>query len=581
MACTGVVRAISFNHDGTKVLGFCDDSVLRVWDGASGNCERTMTFPASAHLSCFTANGELIALVDEYECVNVYSTGTGERVLSGQSARQLTTLEFSRDGKRLAAANWDGTVTVYSTDDRAEIARLSHPGRVVGLSFSPDGSRILTAAQDLFLRIWYLGAQPTGSRLPASDLVMCTHPITALANSHWGSVSAAALTTGFVTVAADRRTFRVKQLPKMSLLTLMSKAPVRRMTFSNDQVHLCTLDADGSIGLRHFTTGRLAGCLPEGDPVQCFSLDATGLRLATGGEGGASLWDARPCGDAIQLLHEPGVAQLSCSSDGRSIAAFGENWVTVWSTAPGRELTRYRVPSSTAGCALSSDGSRMLFTDQQSITVLEVLGDKKEALPLCPDPVTAASFSADDQIRALVYSSGAGWKLLYTDPKGSKWQSGNVTQADGVLWGNFSEDGNFLVGTQQRKAVIFDCTQEQLLTTEFLPDESRILAVAAGGQYLAAATYDKATVWDVKGSSEVSEFRVSAQITALAFSSVSNQDLVKQRTTYLFISAGKDITCFTVRDDDLITEVGRRVERALTQDEVRMYAKMDFDEPGD
>jgi RNA polymerase sigma factor (sigma-70 family) len=62
---------------------------------------------------------------------------------------------FSRDGRLLATASYDGTVRLWSMATRKCLAKLSgHDGKVHHVTFAPDGKRVTTAGEDRTVRIW-------------------------------------------------------------------------------------------------------------------------------------------------------------------------------------------------------------------------------------------------------------------------------------------------------------------------------------------------------------------------------------------------------------------------------------------
>jgi WD40 repeat protein len=66
-------------------------------------------------------------------------------------------LTFSRDGNRLASANFDGYAKVWDIQSGQELFTLyGNTSNVFGVAFSPDGARLATAGGDGSLRTFSL-----------------------------------------------------------------------------------------------------------------------------------------------------------------------------------------------------------------------------------------------------------------------------------------------------------------------------------------------------------------------------------------------------------------------------------------
>lgn len=93
-------------------------------------------------------------------------------------------LEFSPDGRALAAGVTDDTVWLWNTSDVARpslIAQLTGPaGHVYAVAFSPDGQTLAAGSADGTVRLW-----DTGSRAAAS--AVCATAGQPLTRSEWGS----------------------------------------------------------------------------------------------------------------------------------------------------------------------------------------------------------------------------------------------------------------------------------------------------------------------------------------------------------------------------------------------------------
>lgn len=103
-------------------------------------------------------DGTLQAWADVTGNVYLLDSRTGTYFQCAPGGRKahvfLGGLDFSPDGRRLAAARWDKTISVYDTRARSEIASLKgHTGWCTP-KFSPDGRRLVSADVDGRLIVW-------------------------------------------------------------------------------------------------------------------------------------------------------------------------------------------------------------------------------------------------------------------------------------------------------------------------------------------------------------------------------------------------------------------------------------------
>src|SRR5262249_30688118 len=66
------------------------------------------------------------------------------------------TLEFSPDGKTLAAAGWGGVLRLWDWRAGKEPHDVGHRDAVVSLAFSPDGTTLISRGLDHTVRWWNL-----------------------------------------------------------------------------------------------------------------------------------------------------------------------------------------------------------------------------------------------------------------------------------------------------------------------------------------------------------------------------------------------------------------------------------------
>lgn len=160
---------VAFSRDGKHVAAASNGGAVKIWSIDDEKLVRVIPSgprfdfsPDGKHFACMAArpiNGDSDEDVRKRYDVQVYEWKTGKLVQTLQSEHSddswVTHIEYSSDGHRLVAANWDGKVRIWDV----ESGKLSetipkHDGGVLSATFSPSGKRLATGAEDKGLRLW-------------------------------------------------------------------------------------------------------------------------------------------------------------------------------------------------------------------------------------------------------------------------------------------------------------------------------------------------------------------------------------------------------------------------------------------
>ena len=159
---TGPISSVAFSSDGQRLASISRGTVggrrpvsgeAVIWDLGKG--QMILTLPGRTERGNeqglanvrFSPDGERLA-TSASRTVRVWKAATGEEVLTLPSLEGLvTSIAFSPDGKRLAAASRDGSVKVWDAVTGVTCLTLpGHTSAVYGMTYSPDGRRLVTAA---------------------------------------------------------------------------------------------------------------------------------------------------------------------------------------------------------------------------------------------------------------------------------------------------------------------------------------------------------------------------------------------------------------------------------------------------
>jgi eukaryotic-like serine/threonine-protein kinase len=326
-------REFRFSPDGNFLLSVERDGNCLVWD-RSGEHLVPLSGPAAhASAAAWEPTAGLLAVGGKDGKVRLLAPPSFQPVEELPAEGDLLSLEFSRDGRRLA---WGGDrgARVWDREKRQFLSPLlSHDGPVVTVAFSSDQALLATSSRDGKARVF---RALSGSSNPLFTPV--PHVLAEYGINHGGPDRVA---PRFV---ADDST----------LLT------VER---SGDLYHLQWRSAETGKVLRTTKT------IPGHDFLGAFDVSSTGDRVAVAwADGLVRMLDARTGSilAAVPTEETYWIEDLAFSTDGRSIVTGGHNMkVETWLVEENRNLGLVRAfpavshPKQVVRVALSRDGNHL------------------------------------------------------------------------------------------------------------------------------------------------------------------------------------------------------------------------------
>ncbi|MBI2920834.1 MAG: WD40 repeat domain-containing protein [Planctomycetes bacterium] len=341
-------------------------------------------------------------------------------------------IQFSPDGKVLAATGFDRTLRLYevATGKQVEVFE-GHTGRVTCVAWSPDGRTLISGSDDNSIRIWDV---QTGKATGA------------LSDVH-GQGSHGTGTTSLGWFPDGKAFFSTGYDPLMRIWNTQTHEEIRNIRGHDDCVFailspdgklLASASQDGTARLWDAATGELLGDLeiqPRIDAtnphlgVPAFSPD--GSRLFSGaGDGKVRSWTipGRKPGAGWDA-HKGFLGCVEVSPDGGLLVSSGmhpqggigapdgtwDNAIRFWDIATGKllvELNGHRM--SVSRCRISADGTRLATSSWDGTIVIWDL----VALDLCGQ--NAAGEDAESLWKRLGEAAGprswAGIRAAVADP---------------------------------------------------------------------------------------------------------------------------------------------------------------------
>jgi WD40 repeat protein len=157
----GVLVALVFSPDGSRLLGADEYGTIKIWDVATGReVAATKLTGVLIMRARFSGDGKRLAVAGLFG-----QLATGEvRILDALTGREVWSLSghtllvsdvaFSPDGLRLATTSNDQTVRLWDLNTGQEILKLVDTGMFNQIRFLSEGCRLILATGDRRIRVW-------------------------------------------------------------------------------------------------------------------------------------------------------------------------------------------------------------------------------------------------------------------------------------------------------------------------------------------------------------------------------------------------------------------------------------------
>ena len=583
----GPVSSVAISADGTRILTTTTDTA-RVWNTDSARVIWSVGLKG-AFSSAMSPSGRLLALaeVDGLRLIDV-ATGEVARLPSTSPSRALA---FSRDGRRLGAADYDGTVRIFDVPSGRVIAHVKHDIIAMAIAFSGDGRLVITGSNDKTARVWDVATGREILRLPHKfgvTSVAITDDGQRLATGSWDAgirvwdgtsgLELARLTHlplpaslafskdgRFLASASDDNTARVWDFASLSEVFRMTHTDdVTSVAFTPDGQSLVTASKDSTVRTWDVKGGReLARFNGDSTPFAT-DVSPTGRAVATVMGNGVWVWDPRTGSLISHLSHAGRVDGVAFSPDSTHLVSAAYDGLHVWALPAARETRHILLPVPATDVVYSPDGHRVAAAVFDRTARVWNLVSGEEEVRVQHDAATTfvkrVVFSRDGRSLATASYEGVHiWDIasgtIAHRLKGAGDVNSLVFSPDGQLLATAGADNTARIwswprGTEQRRIV----GTEPMTDVAFSPD----------GRYLATSAGDRtARVWSVADGAEVARMTHGGVVSAIAFSPDG---------TFL-VSAGSDQTARSWRwqPEDLTTHACARLLRNLTAEEWKEY----------
>ncbi|MBI2480522.1 MAG: protein kinase [Planctomycetia bacterium] len=460
------VQSVAYSPIANQVATGCDDksAYLRIWDLETRQPLHTLQGHADAVTSIsYSRDGKRLLTTSFDNTARIWNVDTGEQlqVLEGHSW-WVWDAAFSPDESKVVTVSQDGTGIVWTLADGTKSpAFAGHQGPVYSVAFSPDGEHIASGGYDKRVLIWKAeDLQPFDFDGLLSDQVVPPPKFYPL-DGHTAAVRSVQFSADgkLVLSAGHDNTVKVWSVDSpVALKTLRGHDSwVRACAFSPDGQWVLSGGYDNHARLWNVEGYEeirvLRGRVLEGhqDAIMAVSFSRDGHQIATASrDRTAKSWNADTGAELVSFRE----GHLFLASDSaffsdnkRLLTSAVDNTVRIWDVASGVEVRRLEHTGRAAAVAVSHD-NRWVATGSDVRTAQLWNADTGElirALDGHKVEITAVAFSPDDRI---VYSGDANGR--------------------GVLW-------NRETGEQLHR---LDWHTSKIAAARFTPDGSRLLTAS-------------------------------------------------------------------------------------------------------
>ena len=425
-----------------------EDGPVTIWNWRTG--EKLRVISPQGRVSAFSPDGRTLALAERDSGISLFNLSSGALLKALPTDKLVWSLNFSPDGKRLAAAGWCGKALVW------DLAANSPPGVISTnnlnlwtILFSPDGSNIVTTSSDQSVRLWdALTLQPKTVLHGHASEVWCA------AYSADGKM--------LVTGGKDQ-----------NVMLWLTSAPNRPQTlphdnyfrplFSTDGKLLVTTKPDSEAASQLWnaeTLATLAASVDNGAEVRGFSQDGKCVLLFNAAEMTLEFWPVGgetfslrvPLAEAANCQQPYGTVGVSPGQDFFFVSS-ADGTIYIWSTSTGKLQGKIKGPpppvrsivlgprAEKVAVSIESENTARLY-DCATGVQLPLAGHKDfvSNMAFSPDGAVLATGSEDGTIRLWNTADGSSRAVL----------PGHMQETTDVA---FSPDGRTLASLSQGESL--------------------------------------------------------------------------------------------------------------------------------
>ena len=403
--------AVAITPDGQKLAVIDSDKRgITLWDLAVRKIVARLPGDQPLAVLQFSADGKILAAGTFQGVITLWDVAAGREHISAITAHgePLFAAGFSPDGRLLATGSEDETIKLWDTKTGRLLDTLrGHEAGIWSLVFSPDGKRLVSGSQDQTLKVWNV------ARTPVTETVAGLTQ--SLSDNQWQEIVWSPDSTLLAGSCQDE-SVKLWDAKTLELRGVFPQA-AHALAFGRDGKTILTRRSDGTIQFCEVGTGKIKPDLLETVPLKdwtCLAVSPDRKTMAIGKRSGAlEFWDLKNGKIDQQPTHTRRVAGVTFSPDGGTVVSSDFHGVIkVWDVSRRRSSSRFQPQSSPiSSIAISPDGKTLatgrtdrainLWDLKTGKLVVTLNGHKGPvwAVSFSPDGKTLASGSGDNTVR--------------------------------------------------------------------------------------------------------------------------------------------------------------------------------------
>jgi WD40 repeat protein/predicted transcriptional regulator len=485
------VSSVSWSPDGSRLVSGGLDRTIRIWDFESASDLLNINLPDAIDSVAWSPDGRFIA-ASHGNVVTVRDAAAGTKVADfEENATKISSVAWSLDGTRLAAAGAPNFLQIYSTANLSRALRFTQlTSNAHSLAWSPDGIKMVTGS-DKAVKIWNALTGELEKTLASIDnrinhavawspdgskIVACLEGLDTSRTPIWNSTTGKVVQTiawygsslafspdgGQLAIVTGYSVYIYGFSGGLLQRTIAGHSDsVNSVSWSPDGKRLASASNDNTVRIWNVTSGEeIATFNGHGEVVRTVRWSPDGTRIASAAEGGGiMIWDPETLTELESLN---GSYPVAWSPDGRSIASSGpgNGSVLLWDVASGDIVRQLVLPFGNATyISWSPQGDRLAtssFKEEwvghgtkrwESIVCLWDMNDGTELGNISGKGRMAASpiaWSPDGKVLALSISD---FDISIVDPENLSVinRAGYIPNARTIAW---CQDGKKLAYSQ-------------------------------------------------------------------------------------------------------------------------------------